>query len=146
MRKKISHVILTLCILLAFTLPCFANFQPRSDRWAWCGSSNTMGVWVDKDSIYERQIPGGDTMVYLWTLFYHNSPTEYIEKIQFTVDLRERNLGVQQYIRLDMNGNVTETISPTNSPRDEIVPGSYSEGFYKIAKAYHEAYNRNDDI
>lgn len=138
MIKQLIRIIAIMVILLAHTILGFAEFQPDSPRWIWCGSNDTIGVWLDADSVYERPLRSGDTRVYIWALFYHNNPTEYLEKMQYTVDLRKRVFSVKEYVKEDLNGNIIETRTFTNMPFSGIVPGSYSETFYKVAKIYHK--------
>lgn len=141
MVKRISRVILILCVLLTIAFPCFADFQPNSDRWFWCGSNDTIGAWLDKDSVYELPLPSGDTRVYIWALFYHNTPSEYIEKIQYTIALQKHVFNIKEYIREDMEGNIIGAATFDDRNASGIVPGSYSELFYKVAKLYHETHN-----
>ena len=138
-KNKIVCLVLSIFLFSVFS-PCYADFQPNSNRWLWIGSDDKMGVWFDSESVYEHQ-EYGRTLVYIWTLFYHNTPREYIEKIQFNLDLEERSLGVSEYIKQDMNGNVLDVATAENSTRGSIVPGTYGEALYNAAKRYHELHN-----
>lgn len=146
MIKRITHIILLLCVLLTVAFPCFADFQPDSNRWVWCGSTDKVGLWVDSLSFYERPVRDEDIRVHLWALYYINSPTEYIEKIQYAVDLKKRVFTVTEFVKEDMDGNVLFFSSYTNPERRGIVPSSNSELFYRLAVLYHKTHNSRSSI
>lgn len=146
-KNKIACVVFSALLLLfsLFSDFCFA-YQPDSDRWMWLGSSDTMGVWFDSETVCERQ-RYGTTLVYIWVLFYHNTPaentpSEYTEKSRFVFDLNDKTMDVDSFVRQDMNGNVLLSGSSSTPDKEPIVPGTYSEALYKIATTYHDLHNR----
>lgn len=146
MRKIINRTILFLCVLLAVTFPCFAEFQPDPNRWVWCGSTDKVGFWIDQNTFYERPVRDGDTRVYMWALYYINSPTEYIEKIQYAIELKKRAFTVTEFVKEDMSGNVTAFFSYKDPELRGIVPNSASELFYKLGMLYHETHNSRGSV
>lgn len=143
--KVVKKLIVTLLLLFSMAIPCYADFQPDSDRWIWLGSTDTIGTWFDSKSIYEKPIYG-DSRVYIWTMVYNNSPNEYIEKMQYNFDLRSKTVGYSTYVKYDMQGNVLASFSLNNNRRDSIVPGTTSELLYEIAKMYHNYHNPSNPI
>ena len=143
--KIVKKLLITLLLLFSMAIPCYADFQPDSDRWVWMGSTDTIGTWIDAKSMYEQPIYG-DFRVYMWLLAYHNSPSVYIEKIQYNFDLRAKTWGCSDYIKYDMKGNVLSSSSFNDSERDSIIPGSRSENLYEVAKVYHNYYNPSNPI
>ena len=146
MKREISLVVAILCVLLTFTLPCFAEFQPDSNRWLWCGSTDERGIWLDSYSVYERPTTKGDIRVYIWALFYYITPTERIEKIQYAIDLKKRQFSIREYIKQDMKGNIVDWATNTSPSKSPIVPGTLSETLYCFAELHHLTYTQSHNI
>lgn len=134
--QKIKRICLIVCLLLAFFCSVGEAFQP-SKRWIWLGSNDTVGSWFDPKSVREVRMPG-DYRVFMWVLFYQNSPSESVTKVLFNVDLKARTLGITDSISFDMEGNSLGSAHyPTSMRRMTISPESRGETLYMIAKVYH---------
>lgn len=80
----------------------------------------------------------GDYRVFMWVLFYQNSPSESVTKVLFNVDLKARTLGITDSISFDMEGNSLGSAHyPASMRRMTISPESRGETLYMIAKVYH---------
>jgi hypothetical protein len=136
--KKIINVFLLIAIFSCFLTPCFAEFQPNPKRWTWIASNSTRSIWFDRQSIYARK-EDGYKKVNLWLLFYRNSPKEEIMECDWTVDLINRKLSMNNVYVYDMNWNLIDQIEDDENNRiwKPVVPETASEKIYKIAKYFY---------
>lgn len=135
--KNATKIFLLIAILFCFTTTCFAGFQPDAKRWIWITSDSERTLWYDKYTVQPKKINGKNT-VDLWILCYRNNPEETIMKTNWTIDITNRKILVNNGYVYDMNKNlIAETDDEDqNQTWHPIVPETASEKIYIIANRY----------
>ncbi|WP_281697424.1 hypothetical protein [Acidaminococcus massiliensis] len=136
--KKAINILLLITMILFLATPCFAEFQPNPKRWTWITSDSTRSIWYDSHTVHPRK-ENGRKEVDLWLLFYKNTPNEEIMECDWTVDLINRKLSMNNVFIYDMNWKLIDQIDDDINNRiwKPVVPETTSEKIYKIAKYYY---------
>ena len=135
--KKAINVFLLIAMIFGFVTPCFAEFQPKSKRWTWITSDSTRSLWYDNHTVHPQKI-NGNNEVDLWILCYRNTPKEVVIKTNWTIDITNRKILVNNGFVYDMNWKL---ISQTDDDDQDktwhpVFPETSSEKIYEIAKYY----------
>lgn len=134
MIKRISKITLSLCLLLSFAIPCFAEFQPDSNRWVWLSSTDTAGIWYDKATVNVRN-DYGSTKVDMWILLYFLQPVERLRKTYWTIDIQNKKLYLAEIYTYNMDGKLISSKS-LHGPGKSVIPDSNGEIIYNVALQY----------